>query len=62
MLRLIAVRLGSDAVHYEEELFEGTLEEASRFWHEQMALRGLRFGQVLRRDGFVFLNLHHAAL
>ena len=57
MLTLIAVRAVDNRSVYEEELFEGTLEQAVAHWTLRMTALNMRFGQVLRRDGFVCLNL-----
>ena len=57
MLTLIAVRAIDEVVIYEEEHFEGTLEQARTHWLARMRLLQIPFGQVLGRDGVVRLNL-----
>ena len=57
MLTLIGVRAAGDLTVFEEELFEGTVEQAQAHWLMRMQALSLVFGQVLRRDGQVCLNL-----
>ena len=57
MLTLIGVRSADDLAVFEEELFEGTVEQAEAHWLQRMATLRLVFGQILRRDGRVARNL-----